>query len=231
MVYRVARPGIRLVRSEPVLTYAAAAATPDPYPMVLGRGSNLRPIVPETPLILLCHRRISRATILTQRDITLKCNSVLSFCSAHFKSIKQLPDTALCWVSDASHINLKIIGPFPWDTCHLAHKNLAAKQFHFENTRIFAFVVMYLAKTFGWLKKLFSFLFLFFFLVFLGLYSRHMEVPRLGVESELQLLAYTTAIGTPDLSCVCYLHHSSQHLWILNPLNGTRDHNLSPYRY
>lgn len=71
----------------------------------------------------------------------------------------------------------------------------------------------------------------FFFFVFLGLYSRHMEVPRLGVESELQLLAYTTAIGTPDLSCVCYLHHSSQHLWILNPLNGTRDHNLSPYRY
>ena len=33
-----------------------------------------------------------------------------------------------------------------------------------------------------------------------------MEVPRLGVESELQLLAYTTAIATRDLSYVCDLH-------------------------
>ena len=30
---------------------------------------------------------------------------------------------------------------------------------------------------------------------FLGLYPRHMEVPRLEVKSELQLLAYTTAQG------------------------------------
>ena len=36
-----------------------------------------------------------------------------------------------------------------------------------------------------------------------------MEVPRLGVESELQLLAYTTVTVTSDLSCICYLHHSS----------------------
>ena len=28
---------------------------------------------------------------------------------------------------------------------------------------------------------------------FLGLHSRHMEVPRLGIESELQLLTYATA--------------------------------------
>ena len=32
-----------------------------------------------------------------------------------------------------------------------------------------------------------------FFFVFLRLYLWHMEVPRLGVTSELQLLAYTTA--------------------------------------
>ena len=32
------------------------------------------------------------------------------------------------------------------------------------------------------------------------------EVLRLGVESELQLLAYTTAIATKDLSCVCNLY-------------------------
>ena len=33
----------------------------------------------------------------------------------------------------------------------------------------------------------------FFFLSFLGLHPWHMEVSRLGVELELQLLAYTTA--------------------------------------
>ena len=38
-----------------------------------------------------------------------------------------------------------------------------------------------------------------------------MEVPRLGVELELELLAYTTATATPDLNR------------ILNPLSGARD--------
>ena len=33
-----------------------------------------------------------------------------------------------------------------------------------------------------------------------------MEVPRLGVQSELQLPAFATA--TQDSSCVCDLHHS-----------------------
>ena len=50
--------------------------------------------------------------------------------------------------------------------------------------------------------------FVVFVFVFLGLDTRHVEVPRLGVESELQLPAYTTATGTPDLSCVFDLHHS-----------------------
>ena len=36
-----------------------------------------------------------------------------------------------------------------------------------------------------------------------------MEVPRLEVELELQLLAYVTATAMPDLSWVCDLHHSS----------------------
>ena len=35
-----------------------------------------------------------------------------------------------------------------------------------------------------------------------------MEGPRLGVESELWLLAYTTATATQDLSLLCDLHHS-----------------------
>ena len=55
------------------------------------------------------------------------------------------------------------------------------------------------------------------------LYLRHMEVPRLGVRSELQLPAYVTAIPMQDLSYVCNLHHSSWQLWILNPLIKARD--------
>ena len=50
-----------------------------------------------------------------------------------------------------------------------------------------------------------------------------MEVPRLGVESELPLLAYTTATETQGLSCVYNLHHISQQCWILNPLSKARD--------
>ena len=50
-----------------------------------------------------------------------------------------------------------------------------------------------------------------------------MEVPRLGVESELQLPAYATAIATQDPSRVCDLHHSSQQHQILDPLSEARD--------
>ena len=50
-----------------------------------------------------------------------------------------------------------------------------------------------------------------------------MEVPRLGVESELQLWAYTTATATSDPSCICDLHNSSQQRRIINPLSESRD--------
>ena len=49
-----------------------------------------------------------------------------------------------------------------------------------------------------------------------------MEVLRLGVESELQLLAYTIATAVPDLIHVCDLHHSLWQHWILNPLSEAR---------
>ena len=39
---------------------------------------------------------------------------------------------------------------------------------------------------------------IFFLFFFLGLHLWHMEVPRLGAESELWLLAYTTATATLD---------------------------------
>ena len=46
--------------------------------------------------------------------------------------------------------------------------------------------------------------------------------PRLGVESELQLPAYTTAPATQDPSRVCDLHHSSRQCRILHPLSEAR---------
>ena len=48
-----------------------------------------------------------------------------------------------------------------------------------------------------------------------------MEVPRLGVDSELQLQAYITATAAQDPSRVCDLHHSNS--WILNPLSEARN--------
>ena len=42
-------------------------------------------------------------------------------------------------------------------------------------------------------------------------------------ELELWLLAYTTAIATPDLSHICDLCCSLQQRQILNPLNEPRD--------
>ena len=55
-----------------------------------------------------------------------------------------------------------------------------------------------------------------------------MEVPRLGVKSELQQLTYTRATATPDPSHICDLQHSSQQHQILNLLSNARDqtHNL-----
>ena len=56
-----------------------------------------------------------------------------------------------------------------------------------------------------------------------------MEVPRLGVESEIQLLA--TAIATQDPSHICNLHHSSL-CQIPDPLSEARDGmNVNPHGY
>ena len=63
-----------------------------------------------------------------------------------------------------------------------------------------------------------------------------MEVRRLGVKSELQLTAYTTATATPDPSLIYDLHRSSQQCQILNPLSEAKDQfcllmDTSPVRY
>lgn len=63
-----------------------------------------------------------------------------------------------------------------------------------------------------------SFLSLFLsFVFFFRPHQRHMEVPRLRVESELQLLVYTTATAVWNPSHICELHHSSRQHWLLNP--------------
>ena len=73
-----------------------------------------------------------------------------------------------------------------------------------------------------------SFFFFFLFWSFQGPQPWHMEVPRLGVELELQLPAYTRVTATRDLSHICDLHHSSRQYRIRNPLSEARDrtHNL-----
>ena len=65
-----------------------------------------------------------------------------------------------------------------------------------------------------------SFFLFFFFFCFLGLYPKHMEGPRLGVKSKLQLSVYTTATATQDPSHIFNIHRSSQQHQILNPPRG-----------
>ena len=68
-------------------------------------------------------------------------------------------------------------------------------------------------------------MFFLLFVCFLGTLPRHMEVPGLGVDSELQLQAYATAAATVtwDPSGIYNLHHSSRQHQILNPPIEARD--------
>ena len=63
----------------------------------------------------------------------------------------------------------------------------------------------------------------FFFFFFLGLHPQHKEIPRPGVELELQLPAYASATAMPDPSSNCDLRHSSGQCWILNALSEVED--------
>ena len=71
--------------------------------------------------------------------------------------------------------------------------------------------------------------FFFFFFGFLGLHPWHMEVPRLGVYLELQLLAYTTATAMPDPS---HVGHLQPHLTAMpdpQPTERGQGSNLQPH--
>ena len=63
----------------------------------------------------------------------------------------------------------------------------------------------------------------FFFFPFFRVAPWHMEVSRLGVKSELQRPASTTAIARQDLSRIGNLHSTSRQHGILNPMSKGRD--------
>ena len=50
-----------------------------------------------------------------------------------------------------------------------------------------------------------------------------MDVPRVGVKSELQLPAYAISTAMQDPSHICNLHHSSQQCWIPDTLSKAKD--------
>ena len=64
---------------------------------------------------------------------------------------------------------------------------------------------------------------LFFVSAFQGQHLWHMEVPRIRVESELQLPAYPIATAMPNIGRICNLYHISLQCWIFNPLSKARD--------
>ena len=104
------------------------------------------------------------------------------------------------------------------DLCNHHHNHDTELFYHYKDLPCYPSIVVLI--TFSSQSIFYSF---FFFFVFLGKNSQHMEVPRLGVEPELQLLAYATATATPDPSHVRNLHHSSWQYLILNPLREFRD--------
>ena len=70
---------------------------------------------------------------------------------------------------------------------------------------------------------LFLFIYIFICCFFLELHPQHMEVFRLGVKSELQLLANATATATQDPSHIHVPRQSSQQCWIPNTLSKAGD--------
>ena len=65
--------------------------------------------------------------------------------------------------------------------------------------------------------------FLSFFFALYGHAYKYIEVPGLGVESDVQSLAYTTATAMPDTSCICDPPCSLWQCQNLNPLSQARD--------
>ena len=102
-------------------------------------------------------------------------------------------------------------GSNPHHSSDLSHSSESARYFT-------CWVPMELPKLFD----LFIYLFVCLF-GFLGPQPWHMKVPRLGVKSELQLMAYTKATAMQDPCLIYNPHHNSQQYCILSPLSEARD--------
>ena len=111
--------------------------------------------------------------------------------------------------------------------CHkfkFQHSSLVFKNFHYPTvTHLSNLISLYILQKVLHFSHRESLLLFFFFWSFLGLLPWYMEVPRLGVQSELQLPAYPTATETRDPGHVCDPPYSSQQRRILNPLSKARD--------
>lgn len=72
--------------------------------------------------------------------------------------------------------------------------------------------------------------FFFFFFLVGAAHLWHMEVPKLGIESQLRLPAYVTATEKQGPSHICDLYHNSQQRW--TPTNNWgQGSNPHPYGY
>ena len=75
----------------------------------------------------------------------------------------------------------------------------------------------------NFIEQVWFILFYLYLYIFSGPQVQHMEVPGLGVESELQLPGYVTGTATQDPNCLCNLQHSSRQCQLCNPLIMARD--------
>ena len=137
--------------------------------------------------------------------------------------IKPTSSQTLCWVNPVKHNGNSQGNISKWSrtlsTC-LEAVTLTAVALGASEAHKWAQLIPICISTKHTKLKLNSF---FCLLSFLGPHPRHMEVPRLGIQLELQLPTYTRAIATPDPSRVCDLHHSSRQHRILNALSEARD--------
>jgi len=122
----------------------------------------------------------------------------------------------LCWAGDQTWVS--VLQRDCRSSCAIAGTRIFIKLLISLTSLIFNFFFVFLS----------FLLLLLLLLLFLGPLPRHMEVPRLGVESEPQPPAYARATATRDPSCVCNPHHSSRQLRIVNPLSKGRDRTRNP---
>ena len=111
----------------------------------------------------------------------------------------------------------------PWTDSLIFSPPLSYMSYLFSFALLAGSVLQFLFQPFYSIFHSFPHVCLFVFSFFVGPHLQHMEVPRLGVKSKLQLPAYTRATATPDLSHIFDLHHSLWQCQILTPVSKVRD--------